>query len=145
MLRFALFISLSVTATAAPILKAKVKDADAIQGRWKPVEVLRNGKPVNKDFEGAVATIGKDAFTVKDSKGRSDDAMTYKLDGDKKHIDFLREAADANESMKGLYELDGDTLRIAFTTDAESVRPKELKAGPGVVFFKLQRVMEAKK
>jgi len=145
MLRFALFISLSVTATAAPIPIAKVKDAVAIQGKWNVLELLRDGKPDKEGSEGVVVTIGKDTFTVKEPKEESEDVMVYKLDEDKKHIDFAAMQPVMVQDMNGLYELDGDTLRMAFGTGDESVRPKVLKGGPGVVFFKLQRIKEVKK
>jgi len=145
MLRFALCISLSVTAIAAPVPKAKVKDADAILGKWSIVELLRYGKPADKESDGTVATFGKDTFTVKEPKEEDTGVMVYKLDEDKKHIDLAAMQPGPDQELKGLYILDGDTLRMAFGSGDQGIRPKELKGGPGVIFVKLVRIKELKK
>ena len=146
MLRFAPLFSLFLfaPATAAPVPKAKVKDAEAFIGKWNATELLQDGKPSEKDFLGAIATFDKETFTVTVPK-QGDDAMTYKLDPSTKWIDLAPKLPGRGNDMKGVYELDGDTLVIALGIGVESLRPKDVKGGPGIVCIKLQRVKEEKK
>ena len=143
MLRFAPLLPLLLcsSALAAPIPKAKVKDSEAVLGQWTVVELLRNGNVLDKGLAGAVATIGKDALTIAVPKQTPDDVLAYRLDAEEKHIDLTQLNPDPGPTMKGLYELDGDTLFIAVGSE----RPSVAKGGPGIVFFKLRRIKEEKK
>jgi uncharacterized protein (TIGR03067 family) len=148
MLRFAPLVSLLLvsSAVAAPIPKDKLKDGEAIQGRWNVIELQHDGKPADKEFDGSVATFDKDTMTVKTPNRKGDDdSLTFKLDQQKKGIDLSPKKPGREHEMKGVYELDGDNLVIAIGMGTESVRPKQAKGGPGIALIKLQRVNEEKK
>ncbi len=146
MLRFASIFSLLlfVSAIAAPIPKVKVKDSEAILGKWKLVEKQKNGMPSGV-IESHVAILDGKTITIARGRDMSDEVMSYKLDTDKKWIDLIPPQPDSGETMKGRYELDGDTLIIAVGMDKPSERPKEAKGGPGIASIKLQRIKEEKK
>lgn len=132
---------------AAPVPKPKVKDEEAMQGKWKVVELQHNGKPANKDYKEAVATIDKDQFSVQrggDGKER-DEVMAYKIDPAKKEIEFTPPEENADAALKGLYKLDGDTLTIAIGMGNPGIRPTEVKPGPHINYLKLERMKEVKK
>ena len=132
---------------AAPVPKPKVKDEEAMQGKWKVLDLQHDGKPADKDYKDAVATIDKDKFSVNgggEGKQR-DEVMGYKLDPAKKEIDLTPPQGNADAAAKGLYELDGDTLTIAIGMGNPGARPAEVKPGPGIAYLKLQRIKEEKK
>ena len=145
MLRFAPLFSLFLfaSAIAAPIPKAKVKDGEAILGKWKLVEKQKDGVPSGA-IESHVAVLDGKTITVARGRDESDEVMLYTLDTDKRWIDLSPPIPDA-ESMKGRYELDGDTLVIAVGMGKPSERPKEVKGGSGIAFLKLRRIVEVKK
>ena len=149
MARFALLL-LALTSgfvLAAPVPKPKVKDEEAMRGKWKVVDLQHDGKPANQDYKEGVATIDKDKFSVQaggEGKAR-DEVMGYKLDAGKKEIDLTPPQGNPDAAVKGLYELDGDTLTIAIGMGNPGVRPTEVKPGTGIAFIKLQRMKEEKK
>ena len=119
---------------------------EALWGVRAVVELLHDGKPADKEFDGAVATFDKDTMAVKaPAKKGGDESMTFKLDPDKKGIDLSQKMPARGNEMKGICELDGDTLVIAIGMGVQSERPKEAKSGPGIAFIKLQRIKEEKK
>jgi len=132
--------------SAAPVPKIKVKDEDAVLGKWKLVEVTHDGQPVAEVLRDAVATFDSKTLWIKcvtDSK--RDSAMTYTLDPEKKHIELHAQNPGRNPKPGGVYELDGDTLILAIGMGENAQRPKEAKPGIGIAYIKLQRVKEEKK
>ena len=148
MLRLAtLLLSFFVAITsAAPVPKVKVKDADAVLGKWTIVEMCHDGILQETSLRGAPVVFENGTMTVYGEDGAKFDAMGYKLDADKKHLDFqLSGEPEGAIQPKGIYVLDGDTLLIAVGMDCPNERPKEAKSGKGVGFLKLRRAKEEKK
>jgi uncharacterized protein (TIGR03067 family) len=133
---------------AAPVPKDKdkpTKDEDAIQGVWQ----------LDK-FEGMEAPppeiIGKLHFVFKDGKldvtmsGMPRDKQgTYKLDpaAKPKTIDLI---AGDERPAPGIYELDGDTLKICLAEGPNAARPTEFKPdGKRVAVVTFKRMKEDKK
>jgi len=148
MLRLAsLLLILSAAITSAePVPKVKVKDEDAVLGQWKLVELTHGGVATKQGFQDSITTLEKGKMSAK-APGREDrdEAMAYKLDADKKQIDLSPKVPGADVEVKGIYELDGDTLIIVLGMGGNAERPKEAKFGPGVTYLKLQRIKEEKK
>ncbi len=146
MLRTAtVLIVLSVsTLSAAPVPKTKASDGDAIQGKWKVVEVQHHGAAV-PGYETAVATFDKETMTVHGGPTmKSEEVLTSKLDPEMKRIDLT---PSNGKTAEGVYALDGDTLLIAVgmgEAGAPGERPKEAKSGPGIAYLKLVRIKEEK-
>lgn len=112
---------------AAPAAKA---DKDAIQGIWKLVSAVHDGKTIDKP-EGADALKirfeGDRSYQVKGEE--KVDPAEFKLDSDKspKQIDLIpSEGPDKGKTMKGIYELAGDKLKLCI---AGADRPADFKAG----------------
>jgi len=120
---------------AEPVADAVKKDMTALEGDWTmvsgeregeafPDDLVKSGKREVKDGV-STATFGE-AFTIK-SKFTVDPAKKPKA------IDF--EVTDGDQKgtkLHGVYELDGDTLKLCLTT-ADSDRPTDFttKAGDG--------------
>jgi uncharacterized protein (TIGR03067 family) len=132
-------------------------DSELIQGEWEMTGGERGGKPAPDD---AIKDV-KFVFTAKTLtiKGRKEDpeqVNDYKIDSTKspKEIDVEPSTKTSetsgggkiehkSEGMKGIYSLDGDTLKICFDKeDKDSKRPTEIatKDGSGVTILILKRV-----
>jgi uncharacterized protein (TIGR03067 family) len=104
-------------AAASALTADDAKDRKALHGRWVLVSATHNGKDAPKDdavgkavltFDGDVMTM-----TVGDFKGTA----KFKLDPTKTppQIDMVpQEGSDKGKTVRGIYEVKGDTLRLCF-------------------------------
>src|SRR5262245_5252905 len=87
------------------------KDKKALQGKWTMVELIEGG---NKSEKQSVEVVfrGDDIMVIDDGKELV--SGTYKLDAAKKPktVEVMFAKGDQKKTMKGVYEIDGDTLRI---------------------------------
>jgi uncharacterized protein (TIGR03067 family) len=150
-MRFAL-TALALTATAlvatADDPKAKAKDTDAIVGSWKIDKFDSGGGPGGPPKElldSMRLTFLKDGkMEMSGGPGGEKMAGEFKLDpaAKLKTIDLVREG----KTAAGIYELDGDTLKLCIAEPPGSARPAEMKAdGKGIAVVTLKRVKEEKK
>ena len=107
-------------------------DADKakLQGTWI-VELMESGPIKTKPKKKTSYVFSGTDLTIKE-EGMKDDKRTCKLDASKKpkEIDFI----DANKNtMKAAYELDGDTLKIAYPPMADT-RPKAVDPKDSTVY-----------
>jgi len=126
--------------TAAPVPKGAEKPPPTIQGEWKVVEYLHNGK-----FGG---TAGQNAtFIFKDvklaiHKRERPEIVTYKLDptATPATIDFVSEKA-PTEVVRGIYKLENDKLTICFPR-GQGDRPTKFESPEkgDITLFVLERV-----
>jgi RNA polymerase sigma factor (sigma-70 family) len=106
-------------------------DKDSLQGTWIPVSAEEDGKKIPedvikaKDFE---MVFAGDKVTLP-VKGESKE-FGYKLDPDKKpkQIDL---ALGEGKTAKGIYLLDGDTLKLCVQKDPDGERPAEFVSKEG--------------
>ncbi len=126
-------------ALAAPVPKElKRSDEGAIVGTWRVVRYSAYNEervlPVTLwRFDGA----GKGQF----SNHQSRQDMTYTLiptENAKSPNGF--DYRWDHFMMKGLYRLDGDTLKIALNNDGGKVRAAELAPGPNTWYWEFERV-----
>jgi RNA polymerase sigma factor (sigma-70 family) len=119
---------------AQPIAKEADKpktDKDNLQGAWIPVSVEEGGKKIPEDEVKAknveiVFTGDKVTLPIKgDAK-----EFGYKLDPSKKpkQIDLL---LGDGKTAKGIYLLDGDTLKLCVEKEPDGERPTEFAAKEG--------------
>jgi uncharacterized protein (TIGR03067 family) len=129
--------ALGVSGTAAGDKADLEKEVRKFQGTWTFESTVANGKELPADeLKGLVLTFEGDKHTVK--KG---DAViqvgTQKLDPSKspKTIDVTMTAGpNKGAIMLGIYEIDGDTLKVCF--DFQGIkRPTEFKSAPGSANF----------
>jgi uncharacterized protein (TIGR03067 family) len=104
--------------------EAAKKDQKKLQGDWVLASGERNGEKFPEEVAKSMKrTIAGDKFTVT----RNDEAVakgTFTLDPSKKPkaIDVKVEGTD--QSIHGIYELDGDTFKMCYAAPGKE-RPKE--------------------
>ncbi len=132
--------------TAAPIPKGKVKDEDAIVGVWQ-VEKLDFGpgappRPLDvTQMKFEFKADGKTAMTMGEMPAKEGE---YKLDpaAKVKTIDLTQD----DRLAPGIYELDGDTLKMCIAEGQNAARPAEMKPdGMRVAVVTLKPIKEVKK
>ena len=146
-----LFGTTLLLAAPVPKEKPKVKDDEAILGSWK-IESFDTdgapGSPPKELIEGIRFVFEKDGKMkmTMNMNGKTDEqAGEFKLDQEAKlkTIDLTNHG----QVAKGLYELDGDTLKLAICDSPKSDRPTELKAKKDskVALVVFKRVKEEEK
>ena len=106
---------------------ARAADADQakLEGKWKIESFEFNGMPVEA-LKNAVREFKDAKYTLTPASGEVFNGAV-KLDSTKKpkEIDLV-----INErTLKGIYELEGDTLKISYVLEGDE-RPKELASKP---------------
>jgi uncharacterized protein (TIGR03067 family) len=117
---------------------AQAKDDKALlQGMWKVTSAEEEGK-ANKELADAQFTFKDDKLSLVLKSGEKND-LPFKLDPaqNPKTIDLQR--ADAKDQALGIYELEGDVLKLC-VADPGHKRPTEFKAkDKNVVLVVLKR------
>ena len=111
-------------------------DQEKIQGTWALVSGERNGKPFPDEVVRHVQLIfGGDKLTTQHKDRKTEAAFTLDPSKTPREIDL-----DMGGSIgKGIYQLDGDTLKIVHG-EVGDARPKEFpEAGPGLTVLVLKR------
>ena len=114
--------------------KAEVeKELKKFQGTWTFESVEAGGKEIPAaEFKGMTVTFEGDKYTVK----KGDEvvqAATQKLDPSRspKAIDVtVTEGPNKGAVMLGIYEINGDTLKVCFDPEGKK-RPTEFKTASG--------------
>jgi uncharacterized protein (TIGR03067 family) len=116
------------------------EDQAKLEGKWKLTRYERAGveKPQLKN-DIAVISGGRLTFPAL-GKG-----LPVKLDATKtpKHIDLMNAGSNKRQIWSGIYELEGDSLKICIQTGSEQTRPKEFTtkgADSARMYFILERV-----
>jgi uncharacterized protein (TIGR03067 family) len=138
----ALFCAVGVVASGGPITLAddKVnleKEVKKFQGTWTFESSEAGGEKLLADgLKGLVLIFEGDKHTVK----KGDEVIqvgTQKLDPSKspKTIDVtMTEGPQKGAVMLGIYEINGDTLKVCFDAEGKK-RPTEFKSAPGSQTF----------
>jgi uncharacterized protein (TIGR03067 family) len=107
-------------------------DAEKLVGKWKFTEGTKAGEKVEaKNLESEV-TITKDTVTIKDATQTH--VMKYKVDASKSpiQIDFEGEEGPAKGfKAEGIISLDGETLKLAYSTNIpgfDGKRPEKFES-----------------
>ena len=106
-------------------------DAAKLEGKWKITEGTKSGSKVEEANLKGEVIITKDSVTIKSPDMTH--VMSYKLDTSKKpkEIDLTPESGnEAGQTMQGIYELDGDNLKLCFGRPGTG-RPKEFSSKEG--------------
>src|SRR5262249_14838532 len=109
-------------------------DEEKLQGTWTVVSMERRGKAAPADEVNAYKVIIKgDLFTVEDKReGKEEEQLKITLDPTKKPkaIDLIPQGRKKGRgTLKGIYELDGDTLKINVTKRENGERPTAFASG----------------
>jgi uncharacterized protein (TIGR03067 family) len=131
-----------LAAAQAPAGDAK-KELDKLQGTWTVVTVEADGKPLPAEQTQTMKlVIQGDKYTFQTGDQRVEG--TYKLDPTKKPktIDAARsDGPDKGKVLQGIYQVDGDEMKMCFGAPGNEARPKDFaaKAGEGFRLYVLKR------
>jgi uncharacterized protein (TIGR03067 family) len=130
-------LCLAIVLTAETARSGDKKEQEKLEGTWSLMKVT-GGKTERKDKETKITFKG-DKVTFK-----AGEEVTYSVDPTKKpkELNVHIEKDGKKVTMKGIYELDGDTLKIChFQGDKKSMegRPKELVANDETILAVLKR------
>lgn len=122
---------------AAPVLAG---DKEKFQGKWKAEKAVRNGEEAPAEELAKMSIVFKDNVAIPHEGENARDEAEFTLDEKKKPKTIDIRPKQGNEKLiEGIYELDGDTLKICF---AKAGRPSKFEstAGSDVMFIVLKRV-----
>ena len=137
-------LSLSAVLLRAEDAKPAAKsDKELLQGTWRVVGMVRNGDATPEDnlkelaismrFDGDVATLAKG--------DRSKDA-SFTVDETKmpKQIVIIpKDGPEKDKPRAHIYELSGDTLKLAFRIGDDTTAPTDFTQGDGFGMMTLER------
>ena len=140
----AFVLALTLAAPALPGDRAK-DDVRKMLGTWTLIQSEDQGKMIPPDtLKGTLVVISEKTMIANDKDYKKIFVMTYKLDTSQKPqaIDMTVVEGDENlkgKSAKGIYELKGETLRLAYAF--AGARPTEFttKKGDKHLSFVLKR------
>ncbi len=117
-------------------------DRSAMQGKWKVIEIDNQGAVYKSGGKGAAILIEKNFMTDLDGEGKPCGKVSMKLDPSKspKKMDltivFNKLFPDTKgKTLQSLYQIDGDTLKIAATVAPFRGYPKGFKTSEGCHFL----------
>src|SRR5438128_128223 len=90
-----------------------VDDAKQIQGTWRILSRTRGGQPVSHVV--ATAEIGAGRLTLVNQAGTWRSPFSLTLDPTKKPRWFDTKSEKNNYAKRGIYDLQGDTLKLVYT------------------------------
>jgi uncharacterized protein (TIGR03067 family) len=123
--------------------EAAKTDAEKLTGAWQATSVETDGAKAPADFAAKIQLRFEKGFLM--IKGLFGDnrevPCQLKLDPDKKPKTLDYTGLGTKQTVLGIYELDGDTLKLCIITK-ERERPKEFKteAGSNLTLMELKRV-----
>jgi uncharacterized protein (TIGR03067 family) len=117
-------------------------DMAALQGTWSMVSGTQDGKPLPEDVIKRVKVVvsGDKMTQIMDDRKHE---HTYKLNPDKSPKEIDVDLGDGKVG-KGIYELKGDTLKVAHGSKPDSPRPKDFTSqeGSGVMVAEFKRAKD---
>lgn len=127
----ALAVGLALSTTASRVIGAD--DLDKLHGSWKMVSAERHGKPLPKEeFDNNVVVKhtkdtgqGHKFVVMRGDVVVAEGTMKHVKSGKPNHYDatFSKGVA-KGETVHGIYELDGDTLKVCWSAPGKD-RPSE--------------------
>ena len=107
------------------------KDKSALKGTWKVTASVSKGEKATADeIKDLFLIFRGDAILVRED-GKAHENFSYTLDPAKKtkEIDLiLKIGSQKGRIDRGIYEIDGDTLRICIQSNKDSPRPGEFRS-----------------
>ena len=123
-------LALSLVACNRLVPSSSSDDMKALQGTWTLVSATENGAPQTGDMQWVV---DGDEYKTRYNGQLDNSPVKITLDASNKHIDAFHHDTPAGTyggKFKGIYELNGNTLRICYDLTGSSY-PSSFDAGPG--------------
>lgn len=120
--------------------EAAKEELKKFQGTWRVELQDDDGKKFSEDdLKGRTVSFGMNLFLVR-KKTAMEQLGKIKIDPAKKTINAsIEKGGREGDLLPGIYEFDGDTLKLCFSTDGDN-RPKEFKGGPDKLLMICKRV-----
>ena len=117
--------------------EAAKKELAKLEGTWKLTAMEVAGKPVAEGrLTSATLTIRGNKYTLVSGNRQSEVELTLDPGKTPKEIDMqVLDGPNKDRVGKGIYELDGDKLKICRSLDPQDERPKEFKTEGMVNYF----------
>ena len=104
---------------------ARRSDLQQMQGKWVPVEIIANGKPLEADVIAAIkVSIQENSYKSERADGQ--DEGTFKIDESAAPRTMDLSTGSGNE-VPAIYEISGDTFKACYAVGSAS-RPTEFKS-----------------
>jgi uncharacterized protein (TIGR03067 family) len=133
-------VIVALGAAPVPSEDAAKKDLAQMQGTWKVVQAVRHGEELAAEKREPLRLVVKDnQITMRG--GDRDEEATFTLDAGKKprQFDLIPKGDDAKKIL-GIYEINKDTMRMAWSMSGEE-RPSKFETTKesGVFLLVLER------
>jgi uncharacterized protein (TIGR03067 family) len=125
-----------LTAADAARNEIVVNDLELLKGSWKAAKGWRGGNELGKDEVVRLGLEFTDSKMVVKEGGR-DMSAEFKLDPQRGHIDF--EIKDVGMKFEGVYQVNGDLLRLCFTRAGRRPAGFNTKETTDAVMVELER------
>jgi uncharacterized protein (TIGR03067 family) len=128
------------TALAADTRDDAKQAADRLEGTWKVVSMERDGKKVSRE-EAEKMRVEFKGQRYAFRGGDEDYDGTFRADASQKpkHIDTVVKQGGKTINARGIYELDGDTLKICWSDGDERPTAFATKPDSGLRMLVLRR------
>jgi uncharacterized protein (TIGR03067 family) len=122
-------------------------DKKKLQGTWEMVEAERGGQKVGEELGKVKLSFQGDALVL--TMGGEDKQATFKLDPTQKPkaIDVMpQDGSEKGKTLRAIYSLDGDTLKLCLDDRGDQERPTEFttKGGTSLMLLVLKRQADDK-
>ncbi len=137
----------TVLLSGGDLADAIKKDKAALQGTWQVTASVSKGDKVSADdLKGLFLIFRGDAILIREG-GKTEENFSFVLDPNKKtkEIDLLLKVGPQKGRIdKGIYQVDGDSLKICIQTSKDAARPRDFSspAGSELWLVLLQRAKE---
>lgn len=131
--------------------EANAKVMKTLQGEWKCIAMEEIGKTLDKKVvkeQDRRVTIKGHSYTMKRTEKGARHALIgkFEIDASTGYFDFIGKEQDGRaQEFVGIYELDGDTLKLCYRykRDEDCIRPEKFEADDGqpniCVFYTYKR------
>jgi uncharacterized protein (TIGR03067 family) len=127
-----MLIHLGMTVAWVYLAASDGGDLDRLQGTWKRVSVISDGKDYPEAAAKQQLIIKGDSYTIK-AQGQNDQEGTLKLDParEPKQLDIMPSTGpNQGKILKGIYKLEGDRFTTCIAPPGKD-RPTEFASKPG--------------
>jgi uncharacterized protein (TIGR03067 family) len=138
---------LSAAPDKPPKKKPVKTDAEKLQGTWKLVTIENNGKTGPAPANTQILFQGKKFIIKNGDKVRVESTFTLDPAKKPKTIDFqISKGPGRDKTLYGIYDLDGDKLKLCLNEGQRGGRPTEFATPPNtrVSLVVMERVKPAK-